>query len=216
MSRSIVVIGSTGLIGSQFLRDLSKADFSAVTAITRREIPELKEKPFIRQVLHDLKDLETLRTDLQADILVSALGTTIKKAGSQERFFQIDHDLPLGIARIAREEGCQSLILVSAIGADPASRIFYSRVKGQLEADLAELDFEQLHILRPSLLLGERSEKRSAEFLSKLFMKPLSPVIPWKYRAINAETLAATLLKLAHSRQSGFHIHEGRSLFSPN
>jgi len=216
MSTRITVIGSTGLIGSEFLRNVEEGEYESVTAITRREIDGLLGKPFIRQVIHDFKDLESMRPDLKADVLVCALGTTIKTAGSQERFFEVDHDLPLKLAKIAREEGCKRFILVSSVGADARSKTFYLRVKGQLEAALKDIGFEALHILQPSMLLGDRLERRPGEALGKIVMKPLSILIPWNYKPIHARQVSAKIRQLSLSTDSGNHVWLGRSLFNVN
>ncbi len=216
MARSVTVIGSTGLIGKQFLESVSEGEFKQVTAISRREIPELMGKSFINQTIHDFSDLEAMRPDLKTDILVCALGTTIKTAGSQEAFMRVDHDLPLEIARIAHEAGCQTFILISSVGADAQSSIFYSRVKGQVEAALDELGFNQFHILRPSMLLGERQESRPGEFVGKLILTPLSFLIPWKYKPIHANTVSDKIKRLASWTQPGKYIWEGKSLFHLN
>lgn len=216
MPQTITVIGSTGLIGLHFLSSISDGEYSGVTAITRREIPNLSDKPFIHQAIHDFSNLENLRADLKTDVLVCTLGTTIKTAGSQERFFEIDHNIPLTLAKIAREEGCQTFILVSSIGADAQSKIFYSRVKGQLEAALKEVGFQQLHILRPSMLLGDRQESRRGEFIGKLIMQPLSVLIPWKYKPIQASTVAAKIRELISAGGSGTSTWSGKELFNKN
>jgi len=154
-----------------------------------------------------------MRNDLKADVLVCALGTTIKTAGSQEEFTRVDHDLPLAIARIAQEEGCQRMILISSVGASAQSSIFYSRTKGLLEEALDDVGFEALHILRPSMLLGDREESRPGEFAGKIFMKPLASLIPWKYRPIQAATVAAAIQRSIASDQAGKQVWEGKALF---
>ena len=106
MPSQITVIGSTGLIGLEFLGSITEEDYQGVTAITRREIPRLSDKPFIRQAIHDFTDLESFRSDLKTDVLVCTLGTTIKTAGSKKRFFEVDHDIPLKLAKIAHDQGC--------------------------------------------------------------------------------------------------------------
>jgi len=216
MSKNITLIGSTGLIGKTFLEGITQGDEYQVTAITRRENLILSGKPFIKQRIHDFLDIEELRPDLRTDVLICALGTTIKTAGSQEQFIRTDHDLPLSLAKIAKEEGCKAMILISAVGANSGSKIFYSQVKGELERDLGMLDFEQLHILRPSMLLGDREEKRPGEFVGKLFMKPLNFLIPWKYRAIHVETIAQTIHRLIKTDQTGINIYAGKILFREN
>ncbi|MCF7827129.1 MAG: NAD-dependent epimerase/dehydratase family protein [Candidatus Marinimicrobia bacterium] len=216
MPPKIAVIGSTGLIGLEFLKSLAGGDYQEVTAITRREIPSLFGRPFIRQAIHDFSDLESMRSELKTDVLVCALGTTIKTAGSQKRFFEVDHDIPLTLAKIAREEGCHTFILVSSMGANAQSKIFYSRVKGQLEDALKKLGFPRLDILRPSMLLGDRQEKRRGEFIGKLIMQPLSFLIPWKYKPIQASTVAAKIHDLSTATGEGTSIWFGKSLFNKN
>ena len=207
------MIGSTGLIDTNFLEKISPDDFQNVNAITRRKIPNLENKNFIKQSVHDFPDLEKMRQDLKTDILVSALGTTIKKAGSKDEFMKIDHDLPLEISRIAKEEGCRTMILISATGANSKSKIFYSRVKGMLEESLEEVGFEEYHILRPSLLLGKRTEARPSEYISKLIMDHLSFLIPWKYKPIHASIIAKKIKCIIMEEKSGKHIWEGMKLF---
>ena len=129
LKQKITLIGSTGLIGANFLEQIDPDDYQNVKAISRRKIPNLEKKDFIKQSVHDFQDLEKMRQDLRTDILVNALGTTIKKAGSKDEFMKIDHDLPLNISKIAKEEGCRTMILISSMGANSKSKIFYSRVK---------------------------------------------------------------------------------------
>ena len=155
-----------------------------------------------------------MRQDLKTDILFSAIGTTIKKAGSKDEFMKIDHDLPLNISKIAKEEGCRTMILISSMGANSKSKIFYSRVKGLLEGALEEVGFEKFHILRPSLLLGKRNEARPAEYISKLIMDHLSFLIPWKYKPVHASIIAKTIKCIIMEEKSGKYIWEGRKLFN--
>ena len=214
LKQKITLIGATGLIGTHFLEEFSPDVFEEVKAITRRRVPILENKEFIKQSVHDFSDLEKMRQDLKTDVLVNALGTTIKKAGSKDEFMKIDHDLPLEISRIAQEEGCRTMILISSMGANSKSNIFYRRVKGLLEESLEEIGFEEFHILRPSLLLGKRTETRSAEYIPKLIMDHLSFLIPWKYKPIHACIIAKTIKYLIMEKKSGKHIWEGRKLFN--
>jgi len=214
LKQKITLIGSTGLIGTHFLEQISPDDFQNVNAITRRKIPNLENKDFIKQSIHDFPDLGKIRQDLKTDTLVSALGTTIKKAGSKDEFMKIDHDLPLEISRIAKEEGCRTMILISSTGANSKSKIFYNRVKGLLEESLEEVGFEEFHILRPSLLLGKRTESRHVEYISKLIMDHLSFLIPWKYKPIHASIIAKTIKFIIMEENYAKHIWEGRKLFN--
>ena len=211
--KKITLIGSTGLIGSHFLKCINSCDYHRVNAITRHKISNLENKTFIKQSVQNFSDLEKIRVDLKTDVLVNALGTTIKKAGSKEEFMKIDHDLPYAISKIAREEGCKKMILISATGANSSSNIFYNRVKGLLEDSLENIDFEEFHILRPSLLLGKRTESRPAEYIIKLIMEPLSFLIPWDYKPIHASIIANTINYLINENMPGKHIWEGRKIF---
>ena len=213
MQKKITLIGSTGMIGSNLLEVIYNDDYQWVTAITRSRISNMDERDFIKQSVHDFSNLEKMRKDLKTDVLVCALGTIIKKVGSKDKFMKIDPDLSLEISRIAKEEGCRTIILISSIGANSKSKIFYNRVKGLLEESLEDTGFEEFHILRPSLLLGKRTETRPTEFISKLIMDPLSFLIPWKYRPIHASSISNIIKCLIRENRSGKHIWEGRSLF---
>ena len=142
LKKKVTLIGSTGLIGTHFLEQIGPDDFQYVKALSRRKIPNLDKKDFIKQSVHNFSELEKMRQDLKTDVLVSALGTTIKKVGSKDKFIKIDHDLPLKISRIAKEEGCRSMILISAMGANNKSNIYYSHVKGLQEKAIEEIGFE--------------------------------------------------------------------------
>lgn len=214
LKHKLTLIGSSGLVGTNFLEQIDPDDFQNVKAITRRKILNLKNKDFIKQSVHDFSDLEKMRHDLKTDILVSALGTTLKKAGSKNEFMKIDHDLTFKISKIAKEEGCRTMILISSIGANYESKIFYSKVKGLLEISLKEIGFEELHILRPSLLLGKRTEDRPVENISKCIIGHLSFFIPKKYKPIHARIIAKKIKFIIMEKKSGIHIWEGSKLFN--
>ena len=214
LKHKLTLIGSSGLVGTNFLEQIDPDDFQNVKAITRRKILNLKNKDFIKQSVHDFSDLEKMRHDLKTDILVSALGTTLKKAGSKNEFMKIDHDLTFKISKIAKEEGCRTMILISSIGANYESKIFYSKIKGLLEISLKEIGFEELHILRPSLLLGKRTEDRPIENISKCIIDHLSFLIPKKYKPIHARIIAKKIKFIIMEKKSGIHIWEGSKLFN--
>lgn len=142
------------------------------------------------------------------DIAFCCLGTTIKQAGSEAAFRAVDHDLVLAFAERARALGARHLLVISALGADAHSPVFYNRVKGELEAALQAQDWPQLTIVRPSLLLGARREFRLGERL----LAPLARWIPGKYRGIKACTLAHALWRLALEEQDGTRIIESDQL----
>lgn len=177
-----VIIGSTGLVGSTLLvKLLNDSSIERVTSVTRTkcdiETPKLKEIIF-----NTIDDLENLKKELKGDLYFCCLGTTIKKAGSEESFKKVDHDGVLTFAKIAKKNEASSFVLVSASGANKDSKLFYPRVKGQTEEDLKALHLKNLVIMRPSLLIGERKEKRPLEEMAIKTYKMLSPILPKKLK----------------------------------
>ena len=147
---------------------------------------------------------------ISADVALCCLGTTQRAAGSPEAFAKVDHIYVAELARLAVARGVPRFVLVSAVGADPGSPVFYNRIKGRAEAAVSELPFKAVHILRPSLLLGERREPRLVEDWSQS-LAPLWSLFLWgpfsRYRPIAAETVAARMVELAKGDQEGVHIH---------
>ena len=201
----ILLAGATGLTGEHLLdRLLSEPTVLRVLAPTRRP---LAEHPRLDNPQGELPSLlPTLGGPL--DIAFCCLGTTIKQAGSQEAFRAVDHDLVVAVAQRARALGARHFLVVSALGADPRSSVFYNRVKGEMEESLRAMDWPQLTIARPSLLLGERNETRLVEQLAA----PLARLIPGKYRSIHACNLARALWRLALEEQDGVRVVESDEL----
>jgi len=194
MGRTAVIAGATGLVGREILAGLLEdATVTAVHALGRR--PLAVQHPRLTSHVVDFGALPTLPA---LDEAYLALGTTIRVAGSQAAFRAIDFDANLAVARAAKEAGARRVGLVSAMGADARSRIFYSRVKGELEEALAALGFDALVIARPSLLAGNRGvlgqPARSGEKLALRIGALLRPITPSNYRAITAGDVAGALL----------------------
>jgi len=204
------IAGASGLVGSQLLALLLEdPQFGAIVSLGRREL-ELENPKLVQRVV-DFSALDAANLPVP-EVAFCALGTTIGKAGSQHAFRAVDHDAVLEFAKAALAAGTRSFALVSGLGADPHSRIFYNRVKGETESDLRGLGFVSLVIAQPSLLLGDRSESRPTEralivassFLGGL-LKPLAA------RPIEAQVVARALLTIAHDPPSGvttFHSSE--------
>lgn len=164
-SRTAVVLGASGLVGGFCLRALvDDPDYTRVLTFGRRELPSLTRAKVTQRVA----DLGSLTVDdfQGGQDVFCALGTTIRKAGSQEAFRRIDLELPLRSAEEALKAGAEQFVVVSSVGADPASKNFYLRTKGELERELAKLPFKAVHILRPSLLVGRRTEFRLGEAIA--------------------------------------------------
>lgn len=201
----ILLAGATGLTGEHLLdRLLNEPTVSRVLAPTRRP---LAEHPHLENPVGNLAELLP-QLDGQVDIAYCCLGTTIKQAGSQEAFRQVDHDLIVAYAQRARALGARHLLVISAIDADPASSIFYNRVKGETEQALRAQGWPQLTIARPSVLIGTRTQTRIAEKIAG----PLSKLIPGKYHGIEACQLARALWRLALEEQDGVRVVESDEL----
>lgn len=197
-----VVLGGSGLVGGELLKLFPPG---TATALVRRPMPG--------GTVVDFANLPP--GALAAPDLYCCLGTTIKKAGGQAAFRAVDYDLPLALAKKALSEGAKRLFLVTANGADAGSAVFYNRVKGELEAAVSALGFEAVHILRPSLLLGTRSESRPAEAFAQALAPLLSPLMLGplrRYRPIEGRAVARAMLALAGGGESGVRVHENERL----
>jgi uncharacterized protein YbjT (DUF2867 family) len=136
----------------------------------------------------------------------------MKQAKTKEAFQKVDLDYPLEIAKLSKEKSATQYLLISALGADKNSGIYYNRIKGETEEVIAHVNFQTLHIFRPSLLLGERKESRPGEDAAKIFYKLFGALIPKKYKGIEGATVARAMLFLAKQEQPGIHIHESAEL----
>lgn len=201
----ILLAGATGLTGELLLdRLLNEPTVERVLAPSRKP---LADHPHLENPVGD-PAVFLPQLSGQVDVAFCCLGTTIKQAGSEEAFRAVDHDMVVAFAKRAREMGARHLIVISAIGADPESSIFYNRVKGEMEQSLRAQDWPQLTIARPSLLIGERLEERPAEKIAGLFSK----LIPGKYHGIEACELARALWRLALEDQQGVRVIESDEL----
>lgn len=198
-SRTAVVAGPTGLVGSRVLDILLREPrYRRVVAMSRRP---LAPDPKLEVVEADFDGLDrVLRGVTPADRPVDVfccLGTTIGRAGSKEAFRRVDHDYALALGRWARSAGAHRMVVISALGADAASRVFYNRVKGETERDLAALGLASLVIVRPSLLAGPRDEFRPGERLALIATRPLRALIPATVRPIAATDVARAMVDAA-------------------
>ncbi len=201
----ILLAGATGLTGEHLLdRLLSEPTVKRVLAPSRRPLAEHAHLD------NPVGELPALLPSLGGpiDTAFCCLGSTLKQAGSQEAFRAVDHDLVVAFGARARELGARHLLVVSALGADPRSPVFYNRVKGEMEQALRAQDWPQLTLARPSLLLGPRAEFRLAERLAA----PLLRWLPGKYRGIQATALARALWRLALEGGKGVRVVESDCL----
>ncbi|MFN7924951.1 MAG: hypothetical protein U0Q16_32940 [Bryobacteraceae bacterium] len=201
------IVAGSGLVGGFLLCELTARGHS-VTALVRK--PLAFQHPNLVERKVDFEHLGA--ADLpEAGHVYCAVGTTIRKAGSQEAFRRVDYDAPLALARWSLERGAKQFSLVSSVGANSASSNFYLRVKGELEAALRALPFEGLHVFRPGVLLGPRQESRPGEVIGKALSVALGFVLIGglsKYRAMPADVLARAIANLSASGAHVYHYNE--------
>jgi uncharacterized protein YbjT (DUF2867 family) len=203
-SRRALLVGATGLTGAKLLARLLRSPaYLAVHVLARRPLQLRHPKLHVRQVDFDALGPEDLPA---VDDVYCCLGTTMRAAGSREAFRRVDHDHVVHVARLARERGASRLAVVSAIGADRASPFFYNRVKGDMEAAVASLGYGSVTLARPSLLAGDRSERRPAERAGLALARVLAPLIPARWRAVPADALAAAMLHFALRGEPGVRV----------
>ena len=207
---TILLAGASGLVGQAVLKQcLADPRITQVFAPTRRALPTHAE------LLNPIVDFSALPEDAawwKADAVICTLGTTIRQAGSKEAFRQVDHHYPLALATLAQRHGTPTFVLTSAMGADPGSRIFYSRTKGELERDLSAMGFTSLTLVRPGLLGGERATVRPMESFAMALLSAVEPVLPPRYRVVPAEQVAAVLLRSAMAAVPGIQVIESASI----
>jgi uncharacterized protein YbjT (DUF2867 family) len=207
--KTALVLGSTGLIGKELVKVLSEHDqYEKIHLLVRRPI-EFKSDKCETHIV-DFDHLDKYQELFQVTVVFCCLGTTIKKAKTKEAFKKVDYEYPVEAAKVAKENGVEKFLIVSAMGAASNSRIFYNRVKGELEESLRKLNLPSLQIFRPSLLLGNREEFRLGEkaaekasgFLNFIMVGPLRP-----YRGIQAKKVAEAMAVIANSNKNGTTIY---------
>jgi uncharacterized protein YbjT (DUF2867 family) len=206
--RIALVAGGSGLVGSKLLPLLLQSPlYTRVHALSRRPLP-LDHARLANRVVRFEASLQAQLKGLQCQDAFCCLGTTIREAGSQSAFRAVDLELVQEFAQLALNFGAERLVVVSALGANAASKNFYLRVKGEMEKALEAKRFRSLDILQPSLLLGARREMRPLEFGAQLLMPLLNPLLlgAWsRYRAIPAATVAAAMCATAQSGRRGVY-----------
>jgi uncharacterized protein YbjT (DUF2867 family) len=209
LPKTILLLGATGLVGGHCLRLLAMdSAFGRIVALTRRPLPPEVAPEQVESHVVDFHNLKEHAELFRVDQVLSALGTTIRQAGSQDRFRVVDYEYPLAAARLGVAQGASHFLLVSSLGADARSRVFYSRVKGELESAVLALPFRSVTIVRPSLLLGPRTEFRLGEQVAK----KLGFLAPPKYKPVDAHAVAAALVRAAAEDAPGRHIIESSEI----
>lgn len=205
MSKTALIIGASGLIGRNLVFELLKNPvYTKVTVLVRRDMVIKHDK--FNQIMLDFNHLEDYKASIVADHIFCCMGSTSAKTPDKENYRRIDFDIPLQTAKIAFNNGAERFLLVSSMGASLDSKIFYSRLKAELEHAITKIGFNTTFILRPSLLLGNRLESRPLESISQSLMRVLNPIFigPLKlYKAIKGEVVAKALMHAALSNKTG-------------
>lgn len=209
--KTAIVLGATGLIGKKVTEHLLKNDnYSTVIILVRKPLninhPKLKQHIFNYDAIDN--------TLLKGDDLFCCLGTTIKTAGSKEAFRKVDLDYVVNVAKASKGNGINHFAVISAMGANKNSTVFYNQIKGEMEESIKAIGFNSTYIIRPSLLLGDRKEFRFGELIGKFFMITLSFLIPKKYRAIYDVQVAIAMIHFMNQTERGFFVKENDELLN--
>lgn len=210
--KKALLFGASGMVGSHLLEYLlQNPAYGKVTIVVRKDIGITHPK--LTTLIGDLNSLPSLKEKIEANDVFIALGTTKSKTPDPKEYYKIDHDYPVQAARIAKENGATSVFLVSAVGPDANSSLFYIRTKGETERDVLALDFNHTHIFRPSMIMGNRREKRSME---KVFIGIFSIVNPLffksKYRGIDAKDIALAMNNAAQKPAGRVQVYHWKEM----
>ncbi|MFY0675556.1 MAG: oxidoreductase [Bacteroidia bacterium] len=213
-NKTAFIAGSSGLTGGYLLNLLLESSiYNKVISLVRK--PTGKQNDKLEERVTNFENLESEISTLKADDVFICLGTTIKKAKTQENFKKVDLEYPTTIAKTLKQNGAKQLAVVSAMGANSKSKIFYNRTKGEMEDLLEKIDFQNLFILQPSLLMGNRNEFRLGEKIGQKVMCIVDPLMVGpakKYRSINAYDVAYAMLELCNSDLVGLNKIESEDI----
>lgn len=212
MKRIANVIGASGLVGQQLVAQLlAHPEFELVRVFVRRKTGLVHPKLEEHVIYFDLH--ESWKPLVQGDVLFSTLGTTIKTAKTKENQYRVDFTYQYEFAKAAAQNGVSSYVLVSSMGANSKSSVFYSRMKGELEEAVAKLNFRKLLIFRPSILDGNRKEERSGEKIGLVISRFITRFILKKYKPTPADVLAAKMIRMSLDQTIGNQVVEGLEIF---
>ena len=202
--KKAIIFGASGFIGAHLLNELlNDTDYDQVTIVVRKKLDI--NHPKLKTLTGDYQSLPNLTEQMIADEIFIALGTTKKHTPDKDQYYQVDHDYPVLAAKILKEKGAKSVLVVTAVGANEKSGIFYLKIKGETERDIIALDFKHTSIFRPSMIMGNRKEHRALE---KVFIKIWSAIDSIfigklnKYKGMNGIDIARAMVSAA-KKQSG-------------
>jgi len=201
MKKTAIILGATGLTGTILLQKLIEDDrYDSIKLFSRSKMEGLPKK--VTQFVGDLLKLEQFKADFSADEVFCCIGTTTKKTPNKVLYKQIDYGIPLTAAKLSKENNINTFLVISAMGSNKESSVFYNRTKGEMEYDVLQQNIKNTYILRPSLIGGERNERRILEKIGLFVFKIIQPLFIGKlkkYSIINAESIAQTMINLANN-----------------
>ncbi|WP_158837476.1 NAD(P)H-binding protein [Polaribacter sp. L3A8] len=204
MKKTAIIIGATGLTGNSILQKLIKDErYESIKLFSRSKIEGLPKK--VHQFIGDVLKLEEFKDDFTADEVYCCIGTTAKKTPDKTLYKKIDYGIPVAAAKLAKENNISTFLVISAMGADKNSSVFYNKTKGEMEQSVLQQDIKNTFILRPSLIDGERKEQRFLEKIGLVVFKIIQPLFIGKlkkYKIINAESIAKAMIILANNKSN--------------
>jgi uncharacterized protein YbjT (DUF2867 family) len=200
-NKTAIILGATGLTGGLLLEKLTLDNrYTKIKVFTRRPLKIKHAK--VEEIQCQLLDLEQCRDQFTGDEVFCCIGTTAKKTPDKSLYTKIDYGIPVHAAKLCKENGIPTLLVISSMGANPNSSIFYSRTKGKMEQAVLEQNIKTTYILRPSVIAGKRDEMRTGERIAIILTRILSPFLVGplkKFRVINAEVIAAAMITMANN-----------------
>ena len=196
MKKTAIILGATGLTGSHLLKLLLKeSEYDRIKVFTRHKLKF--SYPKIEEHVIDLLKLSDHATEFTANVVFCCIGTTKAKTPDKELYRAIDYGIPVEAAKLCKQNSIKQFIVISALGANPKSKVLYNQLKGEMERDVLAQQIEHTHFLQPSLIVGNRKEKRMGEDISKRIMRLFDFLIPARYKMIEAKTIAQAMVQLA-------------------
>lgn len=212
--KKAILFGASGYIGSHLLQDLLNNDaYEQVTIVVRKDLNI--QHPKLKTVIGDFNALPNLKEDIVADDVFITLGTTKKNTPDLKEYYQVDHDYPVLAAKIAKENGAKAVFMVTAIGANSKSKIFYSRTKGDVERDVIALDFDHTHIFQPSMILANRKENRTGEKILIKIFNVINPIFVGgisKYKGIEGSDVAKAMNNAAQQQSQKVKVYQWKEM----
>src|SRR5699024_4643411 len=198
MGKTAIILGATGLTGGHLLDLLLEDDtFNRVLVFSRRKTG--KEHPKLQEHIIDLLKLENYKNLFKGDVVFCCIGTTKAKTPDKNLYKDIDYGIPVAAAKLAKLNNINTYLVVSAIGANENSSVFYNQLKGEMQRDVLAQNIDHTYVLQPSLIVGKRDEKRIGEKTAEVIMRTFSFLIPKKYKMIQGKTIAKAMLEIAKS-----------------